>query len=142
MALARELRDVDRVGVVPGERAQPLDRRFAHVVVLVPRQLLERVAVLDLRRRAGRVQAQLPNPGAGELRQHRRAARRHGGGERDQRVRGTVPAARRAGARQIADRALERGDGVGRRAARAQLIQREQRDVDVAIAGGGERCGA
>ena len=30
---------------------------------------------------------------------------------------------------------LERGDGVGRRSARAQLIQREQRDVHVAIAG-------
>ena len=50
-----------------------------------------------------------------------------------------MPAARDAGAGQIAHGALERRDGVGRRAAAAELVEREQRDVHVGIAGGGER---
>jgi hypothetical protein len=53
-----------------------------------------------------------------------------------------MPVAGHTGARQIAGHALERRHGVGRRAARAELIEREQADMRVAIAGRDQRRGA
>ena len=87
----------------------------------------------ELRRGARGVHPQLPDARAGELRQRRRAARRRGGRQRDERVRGAMPAARRPGVGQIVDRALERRDRVGRRrrrrpADRARTARRACRD--------------
>ena len=73
----------------------------------------------------------------------RSAAFGRGRGQRDERVRRAMPAARgRRVATRSVDGALERGDRIRRRAAGAELIEREQRDVRVAIAAAADRRGA
>ena len=59
------------------------------------------------------------------------AAFRRSRGQRDDRVRGAVPAARRAGLRQIVDRAFEKGDGLLRRCSRRADRERAARRADL-----------
>ena len=139
IARARDVGRVDRVGVVTRERVQRFHRRLAHVVVIVSGETLEDGAIAQRGGGARGVQPQLPHARAGELRQRRGAAFRRSRGERDERMRRAMPSARRRGVGKVSDGFLERRDRVGRRAARRELVQRGQRDVDVAIADRGER---
>ena len=92
---------IDRVRVVAGELSQPVDRRLADVVVVVSRQLLERLAILELAaaRAAYMRSCQIREPvNCGSAAAPRA---RRGGGQRDERVRRAMPAARGCRVREI-----------------------------------------
>ena len=134
IAAARERGDVDRrprrgrrasAAPRPPPRAR-CRRRLSPSVSSVARSL-------SMRRGARRIHAQLPDARAGELRQRGGAALRRGRGQRDERVRRAMPAARRCRVR--ADRSTVRSSAATasatrrrRRADRARAARRACRD--------------